>query len=97
MILLTVVATIKAKQGKEEEVREALLTLVEPTRGEAGCMQYEPHLSTEVPGEFVFVEKWSDQQALDKHMKSTHYMAVSARLKDSLAEPPSIRTYQKLA
>jgi len=43
---LTVVAHVHAQAGKEDALREALLTLVEPTRREQGCVQYDLHLAT---------------------------------------------------
>ena len=51
--LLTVVATMRARAGKEEELREALEALVEPTSREAGYVNYDLHQNLEDPGEFV--------------------------------------------
>src|SRR4051794_24340106 len=96
MKLLTVVAVLKAKPGKEEEVRQALLGLVNPTRAEAGCLQYDLHVSTEQAGEFVFVEKWTDKAALDRHMRTPHFKSVADRSDELLSQPPDIRTYSRL-
>ena len=52
--LVAVVAELVAKPGKEEELRRELLALVEPTRREEGCVQYDLHVSTEERGRFVF-------------------------------------------
>ena len=97
MNLLTVVAVLRAKPGKEEALREALLNLVEPTRAEAGCVQYDLHRSTENPGEFVFFEKWVDRAALDEHSQKPHLQAFRARREELLSEPSEIRTYSRLA
>jgi quinol monooxygenase YgiN len=95
--LLTVVAVLKAKPGKEEALREALLGLVEPTRAEAGCVQYDLHVSTDKPAEFVFFEKWVSQQALDEHLQKPHLVGLRSRADELFAEPPDIRTYSRLA
>ncbi|TAK94934.1 MAG: antibiotic biosynthesis monooxygenase, partial [Verrucomicrobia bacterium] len=42
---ITVVATFKARPGKESELRAALIGLVAPTRKEAGCLNYDLHAS----------------------------------------------------
>jgi quinol monooxygenase YgiN len=97
MELLTVVATLKAKPGKEEATRNALLGLVDPTRSEPGCVQYDLHESTETPGVFVFFEKWVDQDALEQHLEKPYLRALSARVDELLSEPPDIRTYSRLA
>ena len=96
MDLLTVVAVLKAKPGKESALREALLAIVDPTRSEAGCLQYDLHESTEKPGEFVFLEKWVDRSALDIHLKKPYLVALGERREELMSEAPEIRTYSKL-
>ncbi|MCP6769203.1 antibiotic biosynthesis monooxygenase, partial [Klebsiella pneumoniae] len=70
--LLTVVAQIQAKPGKEEDVRRLLLTLIEPTRKEEGCVQYDLHVHTSDPSRFVFYENWTSRDHLDRHLASPH-------------------------
>ena len=96
MSLLTVVALLKAKPGKEGELRQALLDLVGPSRAESGCLQYDLHVSTEKPGEFLFFEKWVDLAALEAHRERPHLQALGSRREELLAEPPEIRTYSRL-
>ncbi len=38
--LLTVVAHIQAKPGMEQQMKEDLLSLLAPTRAEAGCVTF---------------------------------------------------------
>jgi len=64
---LVVVATIVAHEGKEDVVREALLTLVPIAQGEPGFVQYDLHQSNERPGDFLFYEIWEDEKSLDVH------------------------------
>jgi quinol monooxygenase YgiN len=96
MSLLTVVALLKAKPGKEGELRQALLDLVDPSRGESGCVQYDLHISTDKPGEFLFFEKWVDRAALNAHGQRPHMQALGSRREELLAEAPDIRTYSRL-
>ena len=42
---LTVVARILAKEDKRELVKRELLKLIESTRAEEGCINYDLHLS----------------------------------------------------
>jgi quinol monooxygenase YgiN len=95
--LLTVVATLRARPGKEKEAREALLALVEPTRGESACVQYDLHQSLEHPGEFVFYEKWLSKETLDQHLATPHLSALKARVDELFSEPPDIRLYSRIA
>lgn len=79
--IITVVAIIKAKPGEEDRVRQALLDLIPPTRKEKGCINYDLHVSRDDPGRFVFLENWSTQADLDRHLASEH---ISAGIKETL-------------
>lgn len=94
---LSVVAHLKAKPGKEDDLRRVLLTLIEPTRVEDGCIQYDLHVHATDPGRFVFYENWTSREHLDRHLASPHLSAAVASAGDLLAEPPSIETYWRIA
>jgi quinol monooxygenase YgiN len=88
--LLTVVAEVVAKPGKEEEVRKHLVGFVEPTRREEGCIQYDLHESNDEPGRFFFFEIWTSEELLDKHSQSPHIQAFRSISGDLLAQPTRI-------
>ncbi len=69
---LQVVAAIPVKAEATEAVRTALQTLAEASRQEDGCLSYELFESTSVPGTFVTVERWTGQDALNRHMQTPH-------------------------
>jgi quinol monooxygenase YgiN len=85
--LLTVVAEVRAKRGKESELREVLAGLVEPTRKEDGCVQYIFHVDNQDPGHFLFYETWKSMAHLEAHRASPHLRAFAARKEELLAEP----------
>jgi quinol monooxygenase YgiN len=93
---LTVVAEITAKPGSEEELRALLLSIVEPTRKEDGCIQYDLHVSTAEPGKFLFFENWEDQAALAKHAASEHLKAFGAKAAGLVGGPSKIVTYMRI-
>jgi quinol monooxygenase YgiN len=94
--LLTVVAVLVAKPGREDDLRAALLALIPPTRKEEGCVQYDLHVSTERPGQFVFYENWTSRELLDRHLASPHLQAFAAREHELLAAPARIETYTRI-
>jgi quinol monooxygenase YgiN len=96
-LLLTVIAEIVAKPGKEDEVRRHLLGFVEPTRSEEGCVQYDLHICNDEPNRFIFFEKWASQEMLDKHAASPHIQAFRAVKDDLLAEPTRIVRATRIA
>lgn len=95
--VLTVVAELKAKTGKEDDLRRALLALIEPTRREEGYVQYDLHVHTADPGRFVFFENWTSREHLDRHLATPHLKAFLAVAGTLLADPPRIETYWRIA
>ena len=90
---LRVVARVKAISGKEDQVSEALIELVTPTRNEPGCIVYELLQNTDDPTDFTFVEEWESDAALASHAASEHIKATRAKLEGIVEEAPDIRTY----
>lgn len=95
--LLTVVAEVKAKPGKEAELRATLLELIGPTRREDGCVQYDLHVHTIDPGHFLFYENWTSQETLARHAVSAHLKVLGEKLKDLAAGPVRVETYTRIA
>lgn len=75
---LRVVATIPAKPGSEDVIREVLTTLATETRREVGCVEYLVFESQAVPGLFVTIETWKAQADLDAHLQSPHLATAFA-------------------
>jgi len=97
MKTLTVIAIIKAKSGKETELRDTLLALIPITRNEPGCINYDLHVSTENPGHFAFHENWASQQHLADHLARPHLVALAAKGAELFAEAPQIMTWDRIA
>ena len=94
---LTVVARVKAKPGKEAEMRKELLSLVAPSRRDPGCISYDVHQALDNPAMFFFYENWASKALLDQHLHKEDLQAVLARVGLLAAEPPEITLWEKLA
>ncbi|MGQ9921856.1 MAG: putative quinol monooxygenase [Desulfobacca sp.] len=94
---LTVVAQIKVRPGQEQKVKEALLALVEPTRQEPGCVQYDLHQSLENPEHFLFYEHWRSRQDLDEHLQKPHIQEFLRHNEALLAEPLALSFWQVIS
>jgi quinol monooxygenase YgiN len=93
---LTVIAILKAKPGKETALRNELLALIPITRQEPGCINYDLHVSTEKPGEFMFHENWTSKAHLDDHLARPHLTALAAKGGELFAEPPQITLWEHI-
>ena len=93
---LTVTAQVKAKPGKEAEVRRELLSLVEPSRKDPGCLNYDLHQAKDNPGLFIFHENWTSKAHLDRHLAKPDLQAVLGRVSQLVAESPQITLWEKI-
>lgn len=93
---VTVIATLKARSGQEDNVRQELLALIPTTRAEAGCLNYDLHQATDNPSQFLFHENWASKADLDAHLAKPHLQAFLAKADSLLAEPPSITLWESI-
>ncbi len=95
--LLTVVAEITAQAGKADELRQALLACIEPTRAEPGCVEYFLHESTGTAGQFVFYENWVSAEALAEHLATSHLVRLKSLVPELVEGEPRILTFSRIA
>ncbi|OGW72171.1 MAG: hypothetical protein A2Y02_03595 [Omnitrophica bacterium GWA2_52_12] len=95
--LLTVIARITARKGKEKKVKEALEALIPPTRREKGCVDYELHRAWDNPAAFLFYENWHSKPHLDKHLRQPHLSEFDRAAKGLLVCPVEITLWKRFA
>ena len=91
--ILRVVARVKARSNKVNELLSVLSSLVEPTRKEPGCLSYELMQNNEDPTDFTLIEKWQSNTALESHFATKHFKDVLVKLPNLVAAEPDIRKY----
>ena len=93
---LTVVATVIAKPDCIEAVKTELNKLIEPTRNEEGCINYDLHQSKDDPAVFIFHENWDSEAHLDVHLETEHIKACQAAL-ESITENAVVHKLYQIA
>ena len=88
-----VVAKITAKRDKVEDLKSILLGVVGPTRTEKGCVSYQLLQNKTDESDFVFVEEWTSDAAIDNHMTTAHVQDALTKIESMLAQEPDIRRY----
>ncbi len=96
MAEIVVIGALRARPGKEDEARDALLALVEPTHAEEGCILYALHQGVDDPTRLSFVERWSSRAALDAHLASPHIAVLLAGVDEVFSEAPDITVFDAL-
>jgi quinol monooxygenase YgiN len=94
---VTVVATFHARPGKEAELRAALIGLVATTRQEAGCVNYDLHVSAEDPAKFLFHENWTSEALLEAHLAAPHVQALLPRVNELCTGFPEIKIWDRIS
>jgi quinol monooxygenase YgiN len=62
-----------AKEGEEGRVRQAITSMIEPSRAEPGCLYYQPNSDPEDPRVFFFFELYEDEASYRAHGESEHF------------------------
>ena len=78
MAKLTIVAHITAKPDRIELVKAELEKLIDITRSEEGCLQYDLHQDDENPAHFMFYESWESRDLWQAHMNNQHLQDYKA-------------------
>lgn len=84
---LAMVVEFHAAPGKEADLREQLLALVEPTQHEDGCLQYDLHVDESDPTRLAFYEVWASKAHHAAHDESAHVKAF-VEVRDTLLREP---------
>jgi len=90
MIVVTI--TMNVLPEKQKELVQTLLSMIEPTGKETGCLSYAVFCDIEDKNRFSLLEKWETREDLDHHIRS-HRFGVLLGTKTLLCEPPKIQIY----
>ena len=96
--MITLVAKLKAVEGKQDELKKALTTMVEAVKAnEPGVPTYSLHTSNDDPTLFLFYEQYADADAQEAHGKTDHMKAFGATLGGLLDGRPVLEHYTQIA
>ena len=80
---VTLIVILRAKEGQGVLLEAELRALIAPTRREDGCLTYDLHRGTEIPGAFLLHEVWASREHHRLHTSTPHFLRWNAR-KDAL-------------
>ena len=92
--MIVIVATLKAKAGKEEGIIRNMNALVKAVRiNEPGNMEYVFHRSLKTPAVFMVYEKYKSGEAVQSHMSAKHFQDAARKFPETLDGAMTIETY----
>ena len=93
---VVIVAKIKVKEKFKEEIYKSLVELHKSTHTlDKGCLQYDLHKDLDDANSFVFIETWENQELLDSHMSTEHFLAFVKKVENKV-ESLEISKLEKL-
>lgn len=69
---MSMMVRIEAKADHVDAVKACLLGILEPTRKEEGCVNYQLYIDDANPLVFIFVETWATKAHWEAHDKAPH-------------------------
>tara|TARA_R110001583_G_scaffold13353_4_gene57617 strand:+ start:2750 stop:3073 length:324 start_codon:yes stop_codon:yes gene_type:complete len=86
MSKLTIVANIYANPDKIALVKVELEKLIQITRAEQGCINYDLHQDNDNSAHFTFYENWESRELWQTHMNAPHLAAYMVATDGAVAE-----------
>lgn len=93
----TNLAQIRAKAGRSDELGEALLALVAPSRAEPGCVTYDVHRAIEDGDLWMVYENWRSAVDLQAHFELPHMQAFVARIPELVEGELDLKGFTRLS
>lgn len=88
-----IIAQLKIKEDKVDQFLEHAKTMITKSRQEKTCLTYRLLNEIDKPNEFVFYEKYLNQEAVDMHNSSEHFKVFLQLVSSFLSEKPIIDVY----
>ena len=88
-----VILEVKAKPGTGDEVVAFFRSIMPETRAYEGCTSVDTLQNSDDADNVVLVEEWETREQYETYLAWQRERGTSDRLKQALAEPPSIRHF----
>ncbi len=87
---IVLIARLKVKADKIEELKTAALAIVANSRNEAGNINYDIHQFIEDETVFFWHETWANKSAIDEHFATPFFGEFFKVVEQVAAEAPQI-------
>ena len=71
MILISI--TMTARPEKRKEIMQTLLSMIEPTLQEKGCLNYQVFQDIRDENVFSLIKAWKTREDLDRHLRTDRF------------------------
>ena len=92
--MVEVIVTMRAREGKEDELRAFLLSIVVESRQEKGNLRYTLLIGEDDPLEFAIHAQWENAAALNAHLRSKPVGFAHSRMPELTEILPRVVAYR---
>lgn len=89
--------TVRSQPAHRPRVQQLLLELIDPVRGEPGCLYYHLFAHADDPNAFVLVAGWANDAAVAAHPTHPAVPGVLALVRPLLAGPWEILPTKRIS
>jgi quinol monooxygenase YgiN len=90
--MIIVLAKLTSKNGMKNKIIDETKSLIEATRAEKGCIDYNLYEPIDSENTLLFVEKWEGKEFLESHLKQTHFLKFDENI-ENFAKDLDISVY----
>lgn len=93
--MITINATVYVKNSEIEKYKSLTEGLISGTHNEVGNLRYDMYQSIERPNEFVFIEQYQNQDALDSHHAAKHFTSFLTKVDPLLDRDMDVKVFRE--
>jgi quinol monooxygenase YgiN len=92
--MIIVTGSFVVKEGRFADALTLSIEHMRRSRSENGCISHEVHQDAENPARLVFVEEWSDNEALAAHFAVSASRAFAKVISELAVEAPKLNIFE---
>jgi quinol monooxygenase YgiN len=92
--VIIITGSVLGRRETIDRLRELSIEHVHRSRSEPGCLSHDVHADLEDDLRLVFVETWSDRNAVAAHFAVPASLVFVKTARELAAAPPAIRVYE---
>jgi quinol monooxygenase YgiN len=89
--MIVVIGRVRTEPDKRAELVRIGQTLAAASRAEPGCISYRLYEDTDIENEFVFLEEWESDEALQQHLATSHIAEFMRAVPATIVAPPDVK------
>ena len=89
--MIIVYAKFYIKEDKKSQVLKEIEGLISASKKDVGCLEYSLYESTDNQLEFVMIENWESQEAIEKHNTNPLLLAFAKNLSTYSSKQPVLQ------